>query len=103
MRLLVRSIEPTLRRAMRTFPAILLTGPRQSGKTTLLKARFGKTHRYVSLERPDVRSRALADPVGFLDEQPPPLIIDEVQYAPELLNFIKDRIDADRRPGLWLL
>ena len=98
-----RILEHTIRKAMRTFPAILVTGPRQSGKTTLLMQRFSQTHRYVSLENPDVRARLLDDPVGFLKEQPPPAILDEIQYVPEFLHYIKSAIDQDRRPGQWLL
>lgn len=93
----------TIRRAMSTFPAVLITGARQTGKTTLLREEFGKFHAYVSLERPDVRARALADPVAFFDENPAPLILDEVQYAPELLHYVKDQIDQNRDPGRWLL
>jgi predicted AAA+ superfamily ATPase len=88
---------------MRTFPAILVTGARQSGKTTLLREEFGSSHNYISLELPDARARAHADPVAFLDEAGTPLILDEIQYAPELLHYIKDRIDEDRSPGRWLL
>jgi len=55
------------------------------------------------LERPDVRDRVLSDPVGFLDEAGTPLILDEIQYVPELLHFVKDRIDQDRSPGRWLM
>ena len=92
-----------MRRAMSTFPAVLVTGARQTGKTTLLREEFGSSHRYLSLERPDVRSRARADPVGFFEDNPPPLILDEIQYAPELLHFVKDRIDEKHIPGRWLL
>ena len=88
---------------MTTFPAILVTGARQTGKTTLLREEFGSSHSYLSLERPDVRSRAQADPVGFFEDNQAPLILDEIQYAPELLHYIKDRIDEDREPGRWLL
>jgi predicted AAA+ superfamily ATPase len=98
-----RHIEPALRRAAATFPAVLLTGARQTGKTTLLRERFRTSHRYVSLERPDVRARALADPVGFLADRPPPLILDEIQLAPTLLHYVKDRIDEDGRSGRFLL
>ncbi len=73
---------------------MVLTGPRQSGKTTLLKHLFGKTYGYVSLELPDIRAAAAGDPRGFLETYPPPVIFDEVQYAPELLPYIKERIDA---------
>lgn len=98
-----RVLEKTILRAARTFPALLITGARQVGKTTLLKMGWGATHRLVSLENPDLRARALSDPVGFLRENPPPVIFDEIQYAPELLSYIKTSIDADRLPGQWLL
>lgn len=103
MRFRPRILSGTLRRAATTFPAILVTGPRQSGKTTLLRHEFEKTHAFVSLERPDVRARARADSLGFLADHPPPVILDEIQLVPELLHYVKDRIDADRRPGQWLL
>lgn len=93
----------TLLRAVKTFPALVLTGPRQAGKTTLLKTLFGKTHRFVSLENSDVRLLAQEDPAGFLERYAAPVIIDEVQYAPELLSYIKTKIDENRKPGQWLL
>jgi hypothetical protein len=66
-----RTLETTIKRAMRTFPVVLVTGPRQSGKTTLLTERFAGTHRFVSLENPDIRARVVEDPIGFLKEHPP--------------------------------
>jgi uncharacterized protein len=99
-----RSLEPVLKRASREFPAVVLTGPRQSGKTTLLKELFKDSHRYVSLELPDIRSAASHDPRGFLQLNPPPVIFDEVQYCPELLPYIKEHIDAHRaKQGQFLL
>ncbi len=98
-----RTLTRTIRRAATTFPAIVVTGPRQSGKTTLLKTMFSRTHGFVSLENPDVRMRAKEDPVGFLELYAPPVIIDEIQYVPEILSYIKTRIDEDRKPGNWLL
>jgi predicted AAA+ superfamily ATPase len=95
-RYIPRALEPVLRKAASQFPAVVLTGPRQSGKTTLLKHVFGDASGYVSLEPPDVRAAAAADPRGFLEMHPAPVIFDEVQYAPDLLPYIKERID-DRR------
>ncbi len=98
-----RTITKTIRKAINTFPSIVLTGPRQSGKTTLLKSEFGDSHSYLSLENPDVRYRAKTDPVLFIEQIQEPVILDEIQYAPELLPYIKSRIDEHRIPGYWLL
>ncbi|MGB9630270.1 MAG: ATP-binding protein, partial [Thermodesulfobacteriota bacterium] len=97
-----RILAKTIQKAIKTFPAVVVTGPRQSGKTTLLKNLFSKTHRFVTLEDPDVRMRAREDPIHFLEQYQPPVIIDEIQYVPELLSYIKTRIDQKRKPGQWL-
>jgi len=99
-----RSLEPVLQKAIREFPAAALVGPRQSGKTTLLKRLFEARYSIVSLEPPDVRLAAVKDPRGFLNLYPPPVIFDEIQYAPELLPYIKEKIDAHRdRVGQYIL
>ena len=103
-RYIERSLEFVLKRAASEFPAVVLTGPRQAGKTTLLQRVFGASYRYVSLDLPDVRVAALEDPRGFLEMNGPPVIFDEVQHAPNLLPYIRERIDADRGShGRYLL
>jgi hypothetical protein len=103
-RYIQRSLEPVLKKATSEFPAVVLTGPRQSGKTTILKHLFAGQWGYVSLETPDVRASAMENPRTFLQMHPPPVIFDEVQYAPDLLPYIKEKIDADRhKSGQYLL
>lgn len=100
-----RQLAPALRQAMAGFPAILLTGPRQSGKTTFLRHEAGEQVDYVSFDDPLEREFAAVDPEGFLGRfTDRPLILDEIQYVPALLSYLKLRID--RAPGLcgrWLL
>ncbi|MBI4178924.1 ATP-binding protein [bacterium] len=91
-----REIERSLRTLFRQFPAMALTGPRQAGKTTLLKNVFGKNFRFVSFDDPLTREKALSDPVLFLENIPEPVVFDEIQYVPELLSYIKILIDKNR-------
>lgn len=90
-----RTLATKLQEAAKQFPVITLTGPRQSGKTTLVRALF-KKHAYVSLETPDQRNFALEDPRGFLDQFDGPLILDEVQRTPELFSYIQVLVDEHR-------
>lgn len=100
---LSRSIEPVLARRRREFPVVLLTGPRQSGKTTLLRRRSSKSD-YVSFEAPDVRAAATSDPRGLLAAHGRPLILDEVQHVPGILSYVQEEVDRHRRSkGRFLL
>ena len=99
-----RAMEPILQSTVASFASVVLSGPRQSGKTTLLKQLFGNKFGYVSLEFPDIRKIASQDPRSFLNDNPPPVIIDEVQHVPELLSYIKERIDDNRHvKGQYIL
>ncbi len=99
--MIARHLTPALRRAAERYPVVTLTGPRQSGKTTLVRAVF-PGHRYASLEAPDVRARAVEDPRGFL-ARGDPLILDEIQRAPELLSYVQGLVDDDDRPGRFIV
>lgn len=99
-----RQLGAHVRKAANEFPAVVVVGPRQSGKTTLLQNLFGKQYSIISLEPPDVRLAAQYDPRGFLDLYPAPIVFDEIQYAPGLLPYIKERIDANRnKTGQYIL
>jgi uncharacterized protein len=97
-----RVLASALRRAADTMPVAAVIGPRQSGKTTLVRHVFPE-HKYVSLERPDHRQRAFADPLGFLESLGDRVILDEVQRAPDLLSWIQGSVDEDPSTGRYVL
>ena len=85
-----------------SFPVVTITGPRQSGKTTLVKNCFPEKQ-YVSLENPTIREFADNDPVGFLNQCPEGAILDEIQRVPELLSYIQTVVDEKQKNGLFVL
>lgn len=97
-----RKLTKSVKRAMKQFPVGFLTGPRQSGKTTLLKHEFSH-YSYVNLENPDMRQWAIEQPEDFLHNHPWPLIIDEAQYAPVLFSYIQLMVDEQNKSGMFLL
>ena len=97
-----RDLAPELARAAAQAPVLTLTGPRQSGKTTLCRAMF-PDHRYRTLEALDERAFALDDPLRFLARFPKGAVIDEVQRAPGLLSYLQGIVDEDPAPGRWIL
>ena len=97
-----RDLAARLERAARSWPCVTLTGPRQSGKTTLCRTVFTR-HRYASLEAVDVRAFASEDPRGFLAQFPEGAVIDEIQRVPDLLSYLQGLIDAEPQPGRWIL
>lgn len=103
MRYVPRQLAAELQSAARAFPAIILTGPRRAGKTTLLRETFPRAD-YALLEDPDLVARFRADPRSFLQELRPPAILDEIQHVPEILNYLRSLVDAEpRRRGEWFL
>jgi len=97
-----RDLTARLERAACKWPVVTLTGPRQSGKTTLCRTVFAH-HPHVSLEAPDTRAFASEDPRGFLAQFPLGAIVDEIQRVPDLLSYLQVTVDADPTPGRWIL
>jgi predicted AAA+ superfamily ATPase len=97
-----RTIEPALKNLVHKYPVVTVTGPRQSGKTTLCRKVFPQKP-YVNLEAPDERKFALDDPRGFLNAYQEGAILDEIQRTPDLLSYIQPMVDADSTPGKFIL
>ena len=95
-----RSIEQTITKLSEEFPVIVITGARQVGKSTMLRMIKDEGMNYVSLDDMDVRNLALSDPKYFLEQYSYPLLIDEIQYAPDLLPYIKMIVDEERLKSL---
>lgn len=102
MPLINRTIEAVLSNLTSKYPVVTITGPRQSGKTTLCKKVFGQKP-YANLESPDIRQFAIDDPRGFLAQYPDGAIFDEIQRAPDLVSYLQPMVDEDQREGLFIL
>jgi len=98
-----RTITDKLLDMAAKFPVVFLTGPRQSGKSTLLKNLFLGKYEYVSLEEKDIRDFAINDPRGFLNSYKDKLIIDEAQRAPDLFSYIQTKVDDKGISGMYIL
>jgi len=98
-----RQIEETVLKSSATFPVLLVTGPRQTGKSTLLQHLAEPGRKYVSLDNPAIRESAISAPDLFFQRFPPPLILDEIQYAPQLLPYVKMIVDEQQVNGLFWL
>jgi len=99
---IARKCDSTLKALFEQFPAVVVTGARQVGKTALVQHVFPDLN-YVSLDLPAMAVQAEKNPEAFFREHGHPLIIDEIQYAPSLFRYLKTMIDADRRPGRFIL
>jgi predicted AAA+ superfamily ATPase len=98
-----RALESVVKEVSSAYPVLLVTGPRQVGKTTLLNHVADENRKYVSLDDPVARRLAIEEPLLFLQRYEPPIIIDEIQYAPELLPYIKMHVDRNKKTGeFWL-
>ena len=100
--MIARDIEPRLKSLVKQFPAIVLTGPRQSGKSTVCQKVFAHLP-YASLESPDVRAFAAEDPRGFLKQFPQGAVLDEIQNSPLITSYLQEIIDREPAPGRWIL
>lgn len=97
-----RKLTPFIKKAAQQYPVVTVTGPRQSGKTTLCKTSF-PNHGYVSLENPENRAFALEDPKGFLRQYTAPIILDEIQNTPDIVSYIQGIVDETKENGRYIL
>ncbi|MDR0463616.1 MAG: ATP-binding protein [Treponema sp.] len=98
-----RTLEDVIKRASKFFPVVLVTGPRQVGKTTIFKNCDSGSRNYVSLDNMEIQEMAKQDPQRFLERYRAPLVIDEIQYAPQLLPYIKTIVDKEKKKGMYWL
>jgi len=98
-----RAVEDVVVKVANTFPVLLVTGPRQAGKSTMLEKLAGPNREVVTLDDPVIRHLASNDPGLFIQRYTPPVLIDEIQYATQLLPYIKMAVDRSKRNGdYWL-
>lgn len=102
MALIDRTVEIVLRNLADKYPVVTITGPRQSGKTTLCRKFFTRKP-YANLESPDIRQFAVDDPLGFLAQYPDGAVLDEIQRVPDLVSYLQPIVDEDPRDGLFIL
>ena len=100
---LTRTLEKSIQKVSDFFPVLLVTGPRQVGKTTILQACGSEGRNYISLDTLENRSLAQNDPALFLQRFKAPLLIDEIQYAPQLFPYIKAAVDEQKQSGMYWL
>ena len=96
-----RTLEKAIKQASGFFPVVLVAGPRQVGKTTVFENCESENRNYVSLDRLEERELARLDPGRFLERRQAPLLIDEIQYAPQLLPYIKAIVDKEKKKGMY--
>jgi len=100
--MILRTLEPHLHKLASQYPVVTITGPRQSGKTTLCRTAFAEKP-YVNLESPDIRNFASTDPRGFLASYSDGAILDEIQRVPQLLSYLQPIVDEQNKPGQFIL
>ena len=100
--MIYRNLGQNFKKSLSKYPILALTGPRQSGKTTLLRTML-PDYKYVSLENPDSRSFALEDPRGFLKLYNDKTILDEVQRAPDIFSYLQTVVDQNQVMGQYIL